>query len=95
MTPIRLLEIEITHNSSCPHCHGSGVAEMTRRQDIRLTCDILARAAAQRIGASAWYDHGKDVLTPAEQAEVRALWDSMPGSTCWMDAFLDWMNREP
>ena len=26
-------------------------------------------------------------LTPGEDSYVATVWDSMPGDTCWMDAF--------
>jgi hypothetical protein len=27
------------------------------------------------------------LVTPEEDACVRRLWETMPGTTCWMDAF--------
>ncbi len=68
---------------------------MTRREEIRELCDARAVEVAQIIGASAWYDHARGILTPEEDDEVMALWHSMPGSTCYTDAFLSWMEEEP
>jgi len=31
-------------------------------------------------------------LTPGEDAYVHKVWDTMPGHTCWMDAFFRILN---
>lgn len=38
-----------------------------------------------------WPDLGK-LMTPEEKAEVMAVWDDMPGNTCFYDAFMRLRN---
>lgn len=67
---------------------------MTRRDFVRSECERLARDAAQRLGASAWYEHAEKVLTDRERLEVRRILDEMPGSSFWMNAFFAWYNAK-
>lgn len=64
-----------------------------RKQQIRDQSERLAKEAARKIGASAWYENADKVLTDQEKAEIRSLWDSMNGSTSWIDAFFRWMQE--
>lgn len=66
-----------------------------RKQQIKKDCENLAKEAAEIVGASAWYEQATHVLTENEKSAVNDLWDTMPGSSCWNDAFLKWMNQEP
>lgn len=66
---------------------------MTRKEEIRKLAEAEASVVAQRIGACAWYDTAERFLTKEEKLEVRALWDSMPSNTCWMDAFFEWIKE--
>lgn len=65
---------------------------MTRKEKIRSECETLAKEAARKIGASAWYDHADKVLTADERQQVRSLWDTMSGASSWMSAFFEWMK---
>jgi len=66
---------------------------MNRKQTIKEECARIAVEVAKRIGCAAWYEQADKVLTAEEKAEVCALWDVMPGSSCWNDAFLAWMQK--
>ncbi len=61
------------------------------RDEIRAACEANAAELRKVVGLAAWYDRADRVLTPAEGEQVRRLWDTMPGYTCWNDAFLRWM----
>jgi len=48
---------------------------------------------AQEIWASRGFCWDLDKrLTPGEDAYVRKVWDTMSGTTCWMDAFFRILN---
>jgi len=65
-----------------------------RTDEIKRQTTALAIETAKKIGASAWYDHLREVLTEEELAQVKQKWDAMPGNTCWMDASLKWFNEQ-
>ena len=65
---------------------------MRNKQTIRQLCEASAEKTAKIIGMCAWYDEADKILTVREQHEVRKLWNTMPGHTCWNDAFLRWMK---
>jgi len=62
-----------------------------RRAQILAQCEEHSIAAARRIGASAWYEHGHKVLTEDEQSEIASAWER--GS--WTDTFLTWIGPGP
>lgn len=67
---------------------------MTRKEEIRQQCEQKSIEMRQVCGiGDAWYAQSRKVLTDAEKAEVKALWDTMSGSSCWNDAFLRWMKQ--
>jgi hypothetical protein len=59
-----------------------------RSKQIRSDAEAAAKERAKVIGAAAWYECLDKVLTPAELVQIRELWDTMPGSSCWTDAAL-------
>lgn len=63
-----------------------------RKTEIMAALHAEARRVARLVGMAAWYDQSDAVLTDAEKAEVRALWDTMPGHTCYNQAFLRWIR---
>ena len=63
-----------------------------RKREIWNKCEARAKETAKRIGVSSWSDQIDKVITPEERKEVKALWDTMPGTTCFADAFLRWLN---
>ena len=66
---------------------------MRTNSEIKRLCDDRAKERAKLIGAAAWYECYGAVLTAEEEKEVRAVWDSLPGWTCAMDAFFEWLRR--
>lgn len=62
---------------------------------IRAACEAKAREVAKLVGMACWDAQSLAVLTPAERAEVRSLWEDMPGNTCWVDAFRRWLEAQP
>ena len=67
-------------------------ARASRRQDLTFLATRRAKEKAQRIGMSSWMETIEEFMTNAEKAEIKALWATMPGSTCWNDAMLRWMQ---
>lgn len=43
--------------------------------------------AACRVPSFSWMERADDHMTDGELAYVLAVWDAMPGWTCWADAF--------
>ena len=65
---------------------------MTRKDEIRQLCEQEAVKAAKIVGMATWYEQGEKVLTLAEKREISTLWDTMPGTSSWNDAFLRWIK---
>lgn len=40
-----------------------------------------------------WSDQLDKVMSPGERAYIMAIWDTMPGNTCFVDAFLRVKNQ--
>jgi hypothetical protein len=66
---------------------------MRNKAEIRQACEAANIERVKLIGASAWFECASKVLTEEENQQVRVLWDTMPGNTCWMDAFFEWMKQ--
>jgi hypothetical protein len=62
------------------------------RTEVRTACERNAERLRNLIGMAAWYDGAESVLTDDERAEVRAVWDTMPGNATWNSAFFAWMK---
>jgi hypothetical protein len=41
-----------------------------------------------------WSDQLKKVMTPEEHATILAVWETMPGNTCYVDALLRIKNKD-
>jgi hypothetical protein len=39
-----------------------------------------------------WCDQMDKVLTPEENAQILQHWESLPGTSCYMDSFFDFLN---
>lgn len=65
---------------------------MTRKEEIRNLCNAEAVKVAQKVGAAAWYEQADKFLTDEEKGEIKAIWETMPGNSCWNDAFRKWMS---
>ncbi len=55
--------------------------EQDRARDVYLSCRLMAACGP-------WSDYLDLLLTRDERAFVDRLWGTMPGSTCFVDAFL-------
>lgn len=64
-----------------------------RAAEIRRQCEERARQAAQRFGASAWFEQSHNVLTVDERkAIIKTFNDERnPGTITWVGAFIDWL----
>lgn len=50
--------------------------------------------ARQRATVGPWSDQLDKVMTPDERHEIKQLWATMPGHTCFVDALFRVMNGE-
>ncbi len=65
---------------------------MAHRRDLKVLATFRAKEKAQKLGMCSWMETIEEFMTAGDKAEVKALWDTMPGSTCWNDAMLRWMR---
>ncbi len=63
------------------------------RRDLKFLATNRAQEMAKQIGMSSWMECISEFMTDADKAEVKALWATMPGHTCWNDAMLRWMAQ--
>ena len=54
----------------------------------------ILRQARERATCGPWSDQIDKVTTPGERAAVNAVWDEMPGHTCFVDALYRIAGRE-
>lgn len=54
----------------------------------------IIKQAQTRAQYGPWSDQLKKVMTPEEHATVLAVWETMPGHTCYVDALLRIKNRD-
>jgi len=52
--------------------------------------EIMTQAQSYQCGP--WADHISKVITPKEDAEIKQHWDSLPGTTSYMDSFFDFLE---
>jgi hypothetical protein len=75
-----------------------------QRRAFARACEVIDRARANDIRRLKNWEHGMcgclnavkpavTSLTPEEDAAIRNLWDTLPGSTCWMTALFLLCNQ--
>lgn len=75
------------------------MSQLTREQHEAFTraCEVVDRIRANDIRRLKHWEHGMcgclnalkpevPQVTPEEDSVIRALWETLPGHTCWMNA---------
>ena len=73
-------------------------------QAFRAACQVIDRQRARDIRRLKHWQHGMcgclnavqpnaPDVTPEEEAAIQALWDTLPGSSCWMTALYMLCNQ--
>ena len=62
-------------------------AKVVRDARCLITPERIAQIEAQAQGHLDWTSHISDYLTAPEKQQIRIVWDTLPGSSCWMSAW--------
>jgi hypothetical protein len=52
----------------------------------------IVRQAQEKATCGPWVDYLNQVMSPEERQIVNTYWNSLPGSTCFYDALMDFVN---
>lgn len=86
------------HRDCCPVNHEKAIIafqrgwDKARRVKLFWECRQDQEERVKLVGFAGLWDGVKKFLTPQEEKEIAALWQTMPGTTCWMDAFFRWFG---
>ena len=69
------------------------LARRRRYKQLKAQAEHAAIVTAAKIGSCAWYDKIDTFMTPDEREEVRQLWHTINGGSCWFDAMVAWLAK--
>ncbi len=69
-------------------------ARQNYKAALKEAADAIAQSKLKALGMRSWHDEIEKLLSDEDKTEVRAIWDTMRGESCWMDALLCWMKDE-
>jgi len=52
----------------------------------------IKRKAQELAHHGPWCDQMSKVITPEEDRQIKLHWESLPGSSCYMDSFFDFLE---